>query len=78
MLKLVVMFCFGPQTPFLGKFDPGYQNCLFKMKFGLKINSNMLNLMVMFTFFCFGLQIPFLNKLGPKNQNCMFKMKFGT
>ena len=53
MLKLIVMFCFGPQTPFLGKFDPGYQNCLFKMKFGLKINSNMLNLMVMFTFFLF-------------------------
>ena len=53
MLKLIVMFCFGPQTPFLGKFDPGYQNCQFKMKFGLKINLKMLNLMVMFTFFLF-------------------------
>ena len=32
-----------------GKFGPINQNCLFKMKFGIWINSNMLNSMVMFT-----------------------------
>ena len=30
---------------FLGKFDQNYYDCLFKIKFGIYINSNMLNLM---------------------------------
>ena len=28
------IFCFRPQTPFLGKFGPKNQNCPFKLKFG--------------------------------------------
>ena len=35
---------------FLGKFGPKNQKCLFKMKFGVQTNSNMMNLMVMFNF----------------------------
>ena len=26
-------FCFKPEAPFLDKFGPKYQNCLFKLKF---------------------------------------------
>ena len=37
--------------PFLGKFGPKIQNCLFKVKYGTLTNSNMQNQMVIFTFF---------------------------
>ena len=43
-------FQFRPKTCILGKFDPKYQSCLFKMKLSIQTNSYMLNSMVMFTF----------------------------
>ena len=42
--------CFGLELLFAGKFDPKTQNCLLKTQFVTEIKSNMLNLMVMFTF----------------------------
>ena len=30
----VYFFCFGLETPILGKFGPTNQNCQFKLKFG--------------------------------------------
>ena len=44
---------------FLGKFDPKYQNCQFKVKLGTKTNSNMQNLVMLFTFFVFDRKCPF-------------------
>ena len=46
-------FCFGLEKPFLGKFSPKYQNCLFQWRLGIWSNSNMLNSMVMSTFTVF-------------------------
>ena len=59
----VYFFCFGLKMSFLGKFDPNEQNCLFKMKVGITTNSNMLNLMVMFTFTVLGQEDLFLTNL---------------
>ena len=42
----VQFFCFRPEKPFLGKFYPEIQNCLFKVKFDTKSSSNMQNSMV--------------------------------
>ena len=39
--------------PFLGKFGPKNQKCQFKLKFGTRTNSDMQNLLVMFTFSVF-------------------------
>ena len=47
---LCSLFCFRPQTPFLGKFGPKSKSCQFKLKFGTWTNSNMQNSMVVFTF----------------------------
>ena len=46
----VHFFCFGLETPFLGKFGPKNENCQFKLKFGTKTNLNKQNSMVVFTF----------------------------
>ena len=62
--------------PFLGKFGPKIQNCLFKVKYGTLTNSNMQNQMVIFTFF-FWPEISFMGKFGPKILNCQLKLKFG-
>ena len=62
------------KRPFLGKFGPKNQSCLFKMKFAFKTNSNMLNLIVMFIF-CFGPETSVLGKFGPKNKKCLFMIK---
>ena len=48
--------CFGLEQLFVGKFDPKTQNCLLKTQFVTEIKSNMLNLMVMFTFSVLGKQ----------------------
>ena len=39
-------FLFSTGNTFMGKFGPKSQNCLFKVKFDTKTNSNMQNLMV--------------------------------
>ena len=49
MHNLVVeftFFCFRQDIPFLDKFGPKNQNCLFKLKLGTKTNWNMYNSMV--------------------------------
>ena len=43
-------FCLRPVSLFVDKFVSKFQKCLFKFNFGLKTNSNMQNLNVMFTF----------------------------
>ena len=63
----VWFFCFRPEIPFLGKFDPN-QNCQFKLKFAFFTNSNMQNSMVMFTF-------PVLNQKYPFWVNLLQKVK---
>ena len=58
-------FCFWPQISLLGKFCPNIQNCLFKVKFDTKINSNMHECV---HFISFRLKILVLGKFGPKIQ----------
>ena len=71
------LYLFLTKNTLFGKFDPKNQNCQFKLKFGSKINSKMLNSVVMFTF-CFRPETPFSDKFNPKSQNCQFWLKFGT
>ena len=66
------------ELPFLGKFGPTNQNCLFKLKFGTKTNSNTQNLMVWFFQSVLDWKYPFSGKYGAKNQNYQFRLKFGT
>ena len=42
--------CFELEIPFSRKFGPKHQNIMFKLKFGVSANSDMLNLMVMVNF----------------------------
>ena len=74
----VHFFNFRPEILFLRKFGPKIKNCLFKVKFVTKTNSNMQNSMAMFTFSVFDRKYCFLGKLDPKIQNCSFKVKFVT
>ena len=62
------MFTFSSldQKYLFGKFGPKIENCLFKMKFGNKINLNMLNSMVMFIFLFSAEKIPFQPNLVRK------------
>ena len=55
---------------FFDKFEPKNQNCLFKLKFGTKTDSNIHNLMGMLYFSTFDKKYPFLGNLLEKNQNC--------
>ena len=58
---------------------PKIENCLFKVKFDTKTNSNMQNSMAGVYFICFGLKIATLfGKFGPKSCNCQFKLKIGA
>ena len=41
---------FSPEIPFLSKFGPKSQNCLFKVKFGTQTSQNMQNSMMLLTF----------------------------
>ena len=62
----------------LGKFEQKNKNFLFKMKFGIWTNSNVPNLILMFTFSCFGPKTPpVLAHPIQKNQICLFKIKLG-
>ena len=59
---------FWLEIPFLGKSDRKTYNCLFTVKFFTKNNSNIYNLMLLFTFSVFeGEYISFMGKLRPKN-----------
>ena len=42
----VHLFCSWPKISFLSKFGPTIQNCLFRVKFDTKTNSNMQSSMV--------------------------------
>ena len=64
--------------PFLGKFGPKSQIYQFKLKFGTYTNSNMQNLMAVFTFFVFNQKCRFWANLVQKVKNYQFKLKFGT
>ena len=57
--SILRLFCFRPETPFLGKFGPKNQNCQFNLKFGTWTNSNMENSMVVFTFSVLDWKHPF-------------------
>ena len=67
-------FSFRLEIPLMGKFRPENQNYLYKLKFRIEYNSNILNLMVMFTFSVLDRKYPFREKY----QICLFKVKFGT
>ena len=71
----VHFFRFPSEIPSLGKFGPKIQNCQIKLKPGTKINSNMQNWMVLFTFYVLNV---FGQILIQKKQNCQFKLKFGN
>ena len=62
-----IIFCFWLETPILGKFGQENQNCLLKLKFGTYANSNMQNLVVMFTFSIFDRNYPFWTNLVKKS-----------
>ena len=51
-------FFLGPKIPSLGKFSPKIQNGLLKVKFGIKTNSNLSNLMMMFITFVLEILVP--------------------
>ena len=69
------IFSFRPETPFLDKSSPKYQNYESKLKFGTQTNSHMQNSIMMFTFSVFDQKYPFGVNLV---QNCQFALKFGT
>ena len=51
-------------------------NCIFKLKFGISPDWNMLDFMVTFTFPVLEREKLFLDKSGLKHQNTAQKMKF--
>ena len=59
-------FCFKPEIPFLGKFGPKNQDCLFILKFVNYTNSNMQNSMVILPFSVSDQKYSFMGKFGPK------------
>ena len=65
-MALLHIFCFRPETPFLGKFGPKDQNRQFKLKFGNKTISNVQNSMVVFTFSVLDRKHPFLANVVQK------------
>ena len=71
LAKVRFFFLFRPEIPLLSKFGPKNQNFQFKLKFGTLTNSNMQNLMVMFTFSIFDQKCPFFWIFGPKIQNSL-------
>ena len=73
----VHILCFQLETLFLGKFDSKNQNYQFKLKCGTGANSNIQNLLVMFTFPAFDRKY-FFGQIYLKIYNCQFKMKFGA
>ena len=72
-MVMFAFFCFKPEITFWGIFVEKTQECLFKLKFDFKSNSNVPNSMVMFTFFYFRPELPFLSRFGSKNQNSFLK-----
>ena len=58
-------FPFSSGNILFGKFGPNIQNCLFQVKFGTQINSNMQNSVVVFTFSGFDRKYPFWLNLVP-------------
>ena len=73
------LFLISNGNTLLGEFGQKIQNCQFKLKFGTLANSNMQNVMVVFTFsgFFYGKYHIWVN-LVQKNQNGQFKLKFNT
>ena len=51
---------------FFCKFSPKYQNCLFKMKFSTKTNSNILDSTVMLRFSVFDWEFVILDQICPR------------
>ena len=69
----------GIFLPFLSKFGPKNQNCLFKMKFVIYTNSNKWKYYGgVPLLFCFRPGIPFFAQFIHKIQNYLFNVKFGT
>ena len=75
MLNSMVKFSFRPEIhKFDHKFGPKKHSCLFKIKLGIKPNSDMLNLMVVLI--CSILEAVLFSKV-PYFQNCLFNTLFG-
>ena len=70
------IFLFYSRIPFLSKFGLKNQNCLFKLKFGTKTNSNRQNSMMMFSFSDFDWKYPFMANIVQKNHNCHVSWNF--
>ena len=56
------------ELSFLSNLVQKIKNCQFKLKFGSKTKSDMLNLMMIFTFSVANWKRPFLGKFGSRNQ----------
>ena len=66
------------EIPFLDKFSPKLQNCLFIWKLVLRhiriCRIQWCSLFLLLTKYIY----PFFDKFSPRNQNCQIKLKFGT
>ena len=62
----VHFFCFRPEIPFLGKFDPKTRNGQFKLKFGTQTKWNLQHSVVIFTFSVLNQKYPFWQNFGIK------------
>ena len=62
----VTFLSFRPEIPLLGKFVLNIQNCQFKLKLGFWSNSNMLNLIAVFTHSFLDQKHPFYSKFTRK------------
>ena len=67
LYRYVYFFCFQLEKPFFVKFGPRKENYLFKMKFDIKTNSNMLNQILMFIFSILYWKYFFSGKYNPKH-----------
>ena len=76
MVNSMVIFRFRAKIPFLGKFGPKKQNCLYKPKFGTQFHLIVLNLMMMLTFYILD-QKYFIQVICFKKSK-LFKVKFSA
>ena len=74
---MFIFLFWSENTLFLDKFGPKNHDCLFKMKLGFLTNSNMLNLMMMFTLSVLDRKYHFWANFIQKMKT-LFKMKDGT
>ena len=69
--------CFRLKIPFWENLIQKNKNYLHRLKFGIESNSNVLNMMIMFTIFVLEWKHLCFGKFGSKIQICLIKVKFG-